>query len=424
MQRRKFLSAAALLAFKPDFSKAGSLFTPSVFESNDEDNEAYWKELRGMFTLEKEKVFLNNGTMGIMSIPVQQAVEQAFRDTANKAQYPGHKDDLQKIIGELIGADYTEIGITKNVSEGNNIACWGIPLKKGDEVIMTRHEHVGGCAPWLHRAKLDGIKVKTAELGKTAAETLDNIKKAVTKKTKVIAVPHIPCTIGQVLPVKEICEFARTKNIISCIDGAHPLGMIRFNVKDIGCDYYYGCVHKWALGPIGVGYIYVRKEMIPKTRTIHVAAYAVNDFNMSANPPMLGDLVNTGNRFSYGSFCGPIHEGATKALQIYKSIGPEKIEKRSKSLAKYLQDHLLDFGNKIEMLTPTEDISRACQIGFRINNGKEKPNSEFVNKCAKKNIILRYVGENGIDNIRVSTHYYNSFEELDILINEVKSTLG
>src|SRR5688572_4663264 len=102
-----------------------------------EDDEAYWKEVRNMFTLESSRVYLNNGTMGIMPLPVQLAVEQAFKETANRGAYPGHKDDLQAAIGELIGASAAEIAITKNVSEGTNLACWGIPMKKGEEVIIT-----------------------------------------------------------------------------------------------------------------------------------------------------------------------------------------------------------------------------------------------------------------------------------------------
>lgn len=425
MDRRSFLGAAALLALDP---LRADLLTnlqpnsgPSFSAGND---EAYWKEVRDIFTLEKNRVFLNNGTMGIMPLPVQSAVEQAFRDTASKAMYPGHKEDLHKLLAELTGASSDEFAITKNVSEGVNLACWGLNLKRGDEIILTRHEHVGGCTAWLYRAKLEGLKIKVIDLGATAAETLDNVKKAVGKKTRVIAVPHIPCTIGQILPVKDICEFARSRNIISCVDGAHPLGMIQFNLKDIGCDYYYGCLHKWALGPVGVGFFYVRKELLNSTRIFHIAAYSVTDFNMSKTPALLGDLTPTAGRFTFGTFCGPIHEGAAKALEFYKQIGPEKIETRSRGLATSLQNQLLDMGNKIQMLTPTESVSRGCQIGFRINSSKANPNSDFVTQCAKKNIILRYVGESGIDNVRVSTHYYNNQEEVDLLVGEIKAYLG
>ena len=109
-------------------------------------------------------------------------------------------------------------------------------------------------------------------IGKTAEETLQNIQKAISKKTKLISVPHIPCTIGQVLPVKEICRIAKEKNIGTFLDGAHPPGMLQLDLKDIGCDFYAGCCHKWMLGPKGTGFLYcllytsstiVTKQVLP-----------------------------------------------------------------------------------------------------------------------------------------------------------------
>lgn len=362
--------------------------------------------------------------MGITPLPVLNELHESFLKTAETGHYPSHSDELLKTLGELTGAAVSELTITKNVSEGTNHVCWGVPMKRKDEVILTTHEHVGGALPWMNRARLDGIVIKTVELGKTAAETLDNIAAAITKKTKVIAVPHIPCTIGQVLPVKDICALARSKGIISAIDGAHPLGMIQFNVKDIGCDYYYGCIHKWALGPLGVGFLYINQDILEKTRCTHIAAYSNTDFNMKSNPPTMGGLVETAHRFTYGTYCGPLWVGALKALNFYKSIGPERIEARSKGLAKGLQEKLLEMGSKVEMATPVEDISRACQISFRIKNGNAKANQEFLAECSKKNFVLRYVGESGIDCIRVSTHYYNNESEVQALVDELKRYLG
>ncbi|MBL7900848.1 MAG: aminotransferase class V-fold PLP-dependent enzyme [Bacteroidia bacterium] len=421
MKRKHFLSAAALLAFKPTRSQA-NLWLPE--KPADNPDESYWQSLRNLFPLDAERVFLNNGTMGITPYPVLQAVQDGFLNAARNGHYPGHNDNLQKELASVIGADVKEVTITKNVSEGVNLACWGIPLKSGDEVIMTTHEHVGGCFAWLNRARMDGICIKTFQLGKTAAETLENLEKTITRKTKVIAVPHIPCTIGQILPVKEICQLARSKNIISAIDGAHPLGMIQFNVHEMGCDYYSGCLHKWMLGPLGMGYFYVRQEMLEKTRCTHVAAYSGSDFNMAATPPVFGPLTDSAQRFTYGTFCGPAYAGGLAAIQLYKQIGAGNIERRGRELAGKLQESLLEFGNKIEMLTPVEAISRGCQIGFRIKNGKEKANSEFVNAMALKKIVLRYVGENGIDCVRVSTHYYNSPAETAMLVDELKKYLA
>lgn len=424
MERRSFLSAAALLAFWPEKSLGDSLTWAGPIRAKGTPDEEYWKNLRSMFPLDKKKVYLNNGTMGITPYPVLMAVENSYRDIARTGNYPGHNQNLQKAIGDLIGAQPEEIAITKNVSEGTNHACWGIPMKKGDEVILTLHEHVGGCLPWINRARIDGIVIKTVQLGKNAAETLELIASAITKRTKVIAVPHIPCTIGQILPVKEICTLARSKGIISAIDGAHPLGMLQFNVKDIGCDYYYGCIHKWALGPIGVGFFYASNDIIDQTRISHVAAYSTDFFSMAENPPSMGKLLPGAQRFSYGTFCGPGYDGALKALELYSEIGPDHIEKRSRGLASLLQQKILEFGNYTEMLTPEEDISRGCQISFKIKNDKENANQDFISKCREKGIILRYVNENGLDCIRVSTHYYNSEDDIGLLVEEIKNYLG
>lgn len=423
MDRRHFLSAAALLAVKPQLDFR-SLQISSFEKTHISGSEPDWEQLRNLFPLEKSKTYLNNGTMGITPYPVLMELERAFRHVAEHAAYPSHNDKLQKAIGDLIGAAPEEIAITKNVSEGTNHTCWGIDLRKKDEVILTTHEHVGGSLAWMNRARLDGIVIKTIEPGKDAAETLERIDAAITKKTRVIAVPHIPCTTGQIFPVKEICSLARSKGIISAIDGAHPLGMIQFNVKDIGCDYYYGCVHKWALGPVGVGFFYASNDVIDQTRCTHIAAYSSDGFNMKTSPPDMGNYVKGAQRFSYGTFCGPLLEGALKALNWYNYVGPAQVEKRSRGLATTLQQKVMEFEGRTEMVTPTEDKSRGCQIGFRIKNGNEKANSEFVNRCREKGIILRYVGESGIDCIRVSTHYYNNEADIDLLIAELKATIG
>ncbi len=423
VKRKTFLTAASLLAIGAASKKADASVMAEI--PADTDDEQYWSALRAsLFPLEAGKTYLNNGTMGITPYPVLAAMKESFDYVATKGAYPMHKDDLQNAIAAMIGCESGEVAVTKNVSEGINLACWGIGLKRGDEVIMTTHEHAGGCIAWLHRAKTDGIVIKTFQLGKNAEETLFNLEKTITKKTRVIAVPHIPCTIGQILPVKEICAMAKTRGIKTAIDGAHPPGMIQFSVKDIGCDYYSGCLHKWTLAPLGTGFFYISKDVLAETRCQHVAAYSSNEFNMSTNPPQGGTLVDNAHRFYYGTFCGPLFDGALAAIKLYNKIGPERIERRARAHAEYLQNNLLDMGSKIQVLTSTEARSRGAQIGFRITNSNPKASQEFCTQMGAKKIVLRYVGENAVDCVRVSTHYYNNREEIDLLIKELKSYLG
>lgn len=460
-----------------------------------EQDGPYWDFIRTLFPLKSDLTFLNNGTMGITPYPVLEALNKSFHHIAENGAYPMHDGSFEENLGQILGCKGSELAITKNVSEGVNLACRAISLKKGDEVIITLHEHVGGCAAWLYRAKTEGIVLKLATLGATAEETLNNIKAVKTKNTKVIAVPHIPCTIGQVLPVNEICAWAKANGIISAIDGAHPLGMLQMNLKEIGCDYYSGCFHKWLLGPIGTGFFYASEEILSHSAIHHVAAYSVDKFDMSTTPPSMGELVNKTARYSYGTFPGPMYDGAKAAMQFYQKIGPALIEKRVKYLSKEVMNGLMEINNNpslkfpvidpsrsqngvdnssnnslpiawkmhhsqgpvIEILTPSEDASRGAQVGFRIHQHPSKivaaniqstiaetplskstenqtgvpgtstpqASQRFCDFARKNNVILRYVAENNIHCVRVSTHYYNNkkdinrfFEVLQLFLKE------
>jgi selenocysteine lyase/cysteine desulfurase len=426
--------------------------SPEGDVNHPEQDGPYWDFIRTLFPLKSDLTFLNNGTMGITPYPVLEALNKSFHHIAENGAYPMHDGSFEENLGQILGCKGSELAITKNVSEGVNLACRAISLKKGDEVIITLHEHVGGCAAWLYRAKTEGIVLKLAALGATAEETLKNIKSVKTKNTKVIAVPHIPCTIGQVLPVNEICAWAKANGIISAIDGAHPLGMLQMNLKEMGCDYYSGCFHKWLLGPIGTGFFYASEEILSRSAIHHVAAYSVDKFDMSTIPPSMGELVNKTARYSYGTFPGPMYDGAKAAMQFYQKIGPALIEKRVKYLSKEVMNGLMEINDNpslkfpvIEILTPAEDASRGAQVGFRIHEYPSKIGSSnaqvtkegapmaitaisqslvpgtstpqasqrFCDFARKNNVILRYVAENNIHCVRVSTHYYNNKKDIN-----------
>ena len=426
--------------------------SPEGDVNHPEQDGPYWDFIRTLFPLKSDLTFLNNGTMGITPYPVLEALNKSFHHIAENGAYPMHDGSFEENLGQILGCKGSELAITKNVSEGVNLACRAISLKKGDEVIITLHEHVGGCAAWLYRAKTEGIVLKLAALGATAEETLNNIKSVKTKNTKVIAVPHIPCTIGQVLPVNEICAWAKANGIISAIDGAHPLGMLQMNLKEMGCDYYSGCFHKWLLGPIGTGFFYASEEILSRSVIHHVAAYSVDKFDMSTTPPSMGELVNKTARYSYGTFPGPMYDGAKAAMQFYQKIGPALIEKRVKYLSKEVMNGLTEINDNpslkfpvIEVLTPSEDASRGAQVGFRIHEHPSKiassnaqvtregtpmaikamsqslvpgtstpqASQRFCDFARKNNVILRYVAENNIHCVRVSTHYYNNKKDIN-----------
>lgn len=381
-------------------------------------DESFWKLVRSQFPLDTELKYLNNGTMGPSPYSVMDAVYQKSVNINSKGIYGGGDHEMIEALAKFVGADKEELAFTHNVTEGNNIIAQGLPLKKGDEVIMTSHEHVGGALPWLNRAFHDGIVIKVIDLGNTAAETMNRIESAITKKTKVFAVPHIPCTIGQVLPAKEIAALAKDKNIFSFFDGAHGPGMLNLNLKDIGCDFYSSCCHKWMLGPKGTGFIYIKKEKLESLKPIMVGAYSDSGWDMLAKQPAMKGYSSGAHRFYYGTQSAELYEGIIAAIRFHETLGKQLVEDRVKYLTTYLRDQLKSLNSSnIELVTPEEPASRAAVTAFRLKN---QTMQEFQEKAGKEHFTIRTVPENNVNVIRISTHIYNQISEINAFVDLVK----
>jgi cysteine desulfurase / selenocysteine lyase len=420
--RRKFIKHGAVLAaggiLLPHTANAKKY--PAAQDFKDKTDDDLWKLVRNSFPLGDEVAYLNNGTMGPSPYSVIEAQYKSILDVDTTGNYGGWEKAVPALAG-FVKVDENEICLTRNVTEGINIVCWGLNLKKGDEVIVTNHEHVGNALPWLNRAKLDGIVLKTVLLADTAAETLNRINALITKRTRVIAVPHMPCTQGQVLPVKQICQLAKDKGIYSFIDGAHGPGMLALDLHDMNCDFYASCCHKWMLGPKGTGFLYVKHEKLNELQARWVGGYCDTGWDLLSNPPTLKGYVDTAHRFYYGSMSAPLYIGVAEAINFHEMIGKEKIEARVKQLANYFYNQLQALGSKVEIVTPAEEASRAAIIGFRL---PAMPGDKFYKVAADNLLRIRYVAENGINSYRASFHIYNTFAEADKLAEVVAQAAG
>jgi cysteine desulfurase/selenocysteine lyase len=416
--RRKFLqqSSAALLGtvVLPSFSTNMQATPLAKVEGNiAPSDETYWSMVRQQFPLNKDLAYLNNGTMGPSPYPVIEAVKKGMMDGDVNGSYGGWEATQAK-LAKFVGADENEIALTHNVTDGINIVCWGLPLKKGDEVIMTTHEHVGNAFPWLNRQMVHGIVIKVFTPASTAEETLERVKALYTKKTRAVAVPHIPCTQGQVLPAKEICTWAKENGLFAFIDGAHGPGMLLLDLHDMGCDAYASCSHKWMLGPKGTGFLYVKKSFQQTLQTYFVGGGSDNGkWNMASTPIATGAYADSAHRYYGGTQASGLYKGVDAAIDFIETIGMANIHERIMYLSSYAQAELLKFGDKVELITPTEVRSRAGVNGFRI---KGVNFNDFYKTCADNKVRIRVVQENSLNSLRMSTHIYNTKEEIDRLM--------
>ena len=375
-----------------------------------------WEEVRKLFPLQDARTYLNNGTFGPSPFPVLEEIQKQFIQSNTSGEY-GHTDSYRKILAEFVGATAKEISLTHNTTEGINIVCWGIPLKEGDEVITSLHEHVGNALPWLNRAKLQGIVLKPIEPGKTADETLSRIKNAITSKTRVLALPHITCTTGQVFPLREIVQLAKEHDLYTAIDGAHGPGTLNLDLRELGVDFYASSCHKWMLGPNGTGFVYINENRLDELQAYQVGAYSDAGWDLYANPPVLHGYNPDAHRFDYGSQSMPLYAGAAASAQFHSTLGKDRVESRIRELNDYLLSGLLDLGNRYEILTPLEALSRVNMISFR---SAKRDYKEIAGVLSDNKFRIRMVPESGLNAIRISTHIYNSKQELDRVLATLK----
>ncbi len=323
------------------------------------EDEKFWSRVRDLFYVPRDVIYLNNGSLGLSHRVVVEAMYRHLLEsesvrTTKYGDYPwwgyGPALEIRKKVSAFIGADPEEIALTRNATEGMNTVAAGLDLNPGDEVLMSDQEHPGGRSAWYQRAKRYGIAVKEFALPnppRTPGEILNRLEASITPRTRVISVSHITTVTGGMLPVKDIAALARSKNIISLVDGAHAIGQLPLDMHDIGCDYYAASPHKWLYAPKGTGVLYCRKGMAEKL-WCHTAGG-------TWDRPELGceRLTNIGTS-NYS-----ILVGMAAAVEFQEKLGKELIAGRERYLNNYLRKMLSDWEGVWFINGPPPELSTA-----------------------------------------------------------------
>jgi len=169
------------------------------------------------------------------------------------------------IVKKYINAQHREeIIFTKGATESINLiaSTYGEKyINAGDEILITELEHHSNYVPWHFLRKKKGAIIKFAPVNKNGEVEIDEIKKLITDKTKIIAITHISNVTGAILPIKKITGLAKEKNIPVLIDGTQGAPHLQIDMQDLGCDFYAISCHKM-YGPNGLGILYAKKKWL------------------------------------------------------------------------------------------------------------------------------------------------------------------
>ena len=265
---------AALAALPPPLSaEALALPSASLLESAP---EKYWQRIRDeQFLLPVARVFLNNGSLGVAPKPVIQAVtgylERGAALDLPPGEYPrwGYEtlDAQRTVAAAYLGCAKDDLAFTHNATEALSTIAAGLDLRAGDEVLMTDQEHASGKAGWQVRQARHGIAIREVKLTfppLSPDQLADTMIGAIGPRTRVLFFSGLLSVTGTVMPVRQICDAARAKGVITVVDGAHMNGQIPMRIDELGCDYYAGSPHKWMFAPAGCGILWGRPEMLDK----------------------------------------------------------------------------------------------------------------------------------------------------------------
>jgi cysteine desulfurase / selenocysteine lyase len=425
MKRKEFMKSVTGLfagaAVLPRLGFADELVQQSTSASwppiNPTD-ERFWQFVREQFPLMREKHYMNTGGLGASPYPVIDVVKDQM-DELEKISETGHTEELWKEIkaniARLLGCDADEVAFTRNTTEGINIVANGLPFQRGDEMITTTQEHVANQVVWLMLQKTKGIVIKTfVPSQESNQENIDRITKLFTKKTRLISIPHAVTTTGLVMPIKEISKIARTRHIWFFVDGAQTPGMFPFNLHDMGCDAWATSGHKWLMGPKETGVLYVRKDMLDTIRATNIGAYSDQAYDFATGEYT---YVPSAQRYEYGTVSIPLRVGLNAAVTFVDKIGIDNIWKRDQALSSRLFEGLSRIPH-VKVLSPAEPSMRSAMITFMHD---EIPHLEIQSHLDKFNLRTRSVTEGGLAALRISTHVYNNFDEVETIIEGVKT---
>ena len=174
-------------------------------------------------------------------------------------------EDTRDLVKKYINAkSREEIIFTKNATEAINLVASSYGenfIKKGDEILITELEHHANYVPWHFLRQKKGAVIKFAECNEKGEVDIDEIKKLISDKTKIIAVTHLSNVTGAIMPIKKIVDLASKKKIPVLVDGCQGAPHLQLNMQELGCDFYAISCHKM-YGPTGVGILYAKKKWV------------------------------------------------------------------------------------------------------------------------------------------------------------------
>lgn len=373
----------------------------------------------------KPLVYLDSSATSQKPIQVIEAINEYYRKNNSNVhrgvhtlgsratdQYEGARDKVKQFLN---AKDRGEIIFTRGTTTSLNIVAQSYGLDhvtNEDEIVVTPMEHHSNLIPWQQVSKRTGAKLKYIPLKADGTISLEDVRKTVTDKTKIVAVTHVSNVLGTVNPIKEIAEIAHQHGAIIVVDGAQAAPHLKVDVQELNCDFYAFSGHKM-LAPTGIGVLYGKRELLEKMEPVEFGGEMI-DFVEKFD----STWKELPWKFEGGTpiIAGAIGLGA--AIDFLNDIGMENILAHEEKLAAYALERL----SEIEGLTIYGPKKRAALVTFNLGDIHPHDVSTVLDTegiairaghhCAQ--VLMKELDV--VATARASMYLYNTEEDIDRLV--------
>jgi selenocysteine lyase/cysteine desulfurase len=357
-------------------------------------------------------IYLQTSSLGPTPRPVMESAIAAWKQIELNPSFFGYgeqrraMDEVRAKAAAFIGCSTNELVLTNSTTEGMNWTAQGLKLAAGDRVLTTDQEHPGGRACWDYVVHRHGVALDVVAIPPDEHDTraiVDRIAKAITPRTRVLSFSHILTSTGLRMPVAELSELARSRSCIAVVDGAQAGGG-PINVKELGCHVYATSGHKWLLAPPGTGFLYLNQELGDAIQPISLQS-GRTAYSHSSGTRSIPSVLGMGAAFDYLS-----------------AIGLSRIEAHNLALRNRLYAALQSMP-KLKVISAPPGPLASALLTYRLPDDINC--TAFRDRMRNKHHIeLKDTSKSLINGNRVSTHLFNSEQDVDALVAALKVELA
>lgn len=435
INRRKFLFNTGLtLAGVAASYKAVSNTAFSQERSADSNDLSKWANVRSQFAVAPEYVHLSSFFLASHPRPVAEAVEKYRRALDDNPLlyleehlFFGEPLKMESAVAEYIGGKADEIALTNSTTMGLALIYHGLPLKAGQEILTTEHDHYSHHESIRLAAERAGASVRKIKLFddfKSISEDdiVSRIKKAITPKTRAVGITWVHSSSGLKLPLRQIAAAvadvnkgrAEADRALLVVDGVHGIGVEDERIAETGIDFFAAGTHKWIFAPRGTGFIWAKSDTWKMMRPV-IPSFSFEPYGAWMQGRKLD--VMKAEYMTPGGFQAFEHFFALPAaFEFHKQIGKSRVAERIHALNQQAKEGLAKMPN-VKLYTPMGSNLSAGLICFDVAGLKP---SEVVKKLLEKKVIASE-SPYGVSYARIAPSLLNTEEEVEKTLGLIRA---